>query len=434
MTKSPFQLILLGVFLFLLVIGILVFAGILPGFRAPSGGTGGAVTWWGTLPQAALAEPLADFKKAHEDEFTINYVEKDPATLQADLIEALAAGVGPDIVTETLDWTLKNRDKVAPIAYANLSERLFRDTFVRGSDLLLDPEGVLGLPLYVDPVVLYYNTDLLAKARLAAAPRTWTELGAAVKSLTTVDERNNVLQSALPLGRFNNIPNAKDLLALLIMQAGNPLVSRTKAGQPEAVLDSLSGFAKQPAGEAVTFFNHFADPANSLYAWNSSLPSARAAFARGESAMYLGSASELGIIQAQNPQLNFDVAPVPQRSESGTNLTFGRLHYLMLTKASKNPVTALRAAYSIVSGPLAPALAQAAGLPSALTAELKKTPADPYEAVFYQAALVARGWLDPDPAASAAILRNLAEGTAIGRSSLGDALKEAQLKLANLIK
>lgn len=132
MTKSPFQLILLGIFIFLLVIGVLVFAGILPGWRAPAGGAGGTVIWWGTVPQAAIAGPLADFQKAHEAEFTLNYVAKDPATLQTELVEALAAGRGPDVVTQTSDWLLKNREKLSPITYGNLAERLFRDTFVRG--------------------------------------------------------------------------------------------------------------------------------------------------------------------------------------------------------------------------------------------------------------------------------------------------------------
>ena len=51
---NGFQLTLVGIFIFLLVLGVLIFSGILPGFRAPQGGIGGTVTWWGTLPSATL--------------------------------------------------------------------------------------------------------------------------------------------------------------------------------------------------------------------------------------------------------------------------------------------------------------------------------------------------------------------------------------------
>lgn len=434
---NGFQLGILGIFIAALIIGVLIFAGVLPGFRAPTGGAGGTVVWWGTIPADKIQLMLETIRRDYKDQFTLDYVEKNPATLESDLLEALALGRGPDLVTLTSDILLRQADKLQPIPYASYSKQTFKDTFVLGThirdwELLFGRDGTFGLPLYVDPLVLYYNQDLMANAKVPVRPRTWKNLADVIKLLTQTDGRGNIGQGAIALGSFNNIKNAKELLALLILQSGNPIVAR-RNGDPAVTLKDSFGFNKQPAGEAIGFFLRFTDPANTLYSWNSSQGEARDTFLRGKLVMYLGFGSEAGKLTAQNPQLNFDLALPPQREVGGRELTIGRFTFLALPRGAKNPTTAYQVA-SLLSGPeLDKMIALAVNLPPARNDLLRALPTDSNLALLYQAAIVTRDWLDPAPDKTQGIFRRLVESIALGRIEPARAVNDADVELQALL-
>lgn len=430
---STFQIVVLIVFGVSLLIGVLVFAGILPGFRGQSGGVGGTVIWWGTVSEEVIRPALDNFRRSNESEFRLEYVAKDSRTLESDLLEALASGLGPDLVSLPENFIVRHDNKFLPIPYESFSRRLFLDTFIRGGEIYLAPEGVLGLPLTVDPLVLYYNQDLFTSARLVAAPTVWSEIQKVVAALTEIDANRNLRRGAIALGQFQNIVHAKDILAMFIMQAGNPIVDRPSGGEGKwlVVLRDQLGFARPPAGEALTFFARFSDSANTLYSWNASQPEARLAFLRGDLAMYLGFASEADRLRQQNPQLNFDAALVPQR-ENYPVLTIARFSALAVARSSRNIATAVRAAYLLSAGDFAAEYSNAVSLPPARNDLLRRGHADTLLAVFYQAAIQSRAWPDPDPVASAEIFRRMFEAVQSGRTSVGEALNRGHGELAAL--
>ncbi len=431
---SNFQLTVIAGFIALLLIGVLIFAGILPGFRARSGGVGGTVTLWATIDEETMKGLLEPFEQAHRSEFTLIYEAKDARTFEAELINALAAGRGPDLVFLPSDWVVKQADKLLPLPYSSYSLAQFKKDFAPIGQLYLTPTGILGLPLYIDPLVLYSNQDLLTNAKLAIVPGNWDEILAAVKSLSRVDPQKNLTQSTIALGQWGNIANAKDVLSLLILQAGNPITARNENGVVRSVLKERYDFPVPPAAEALGFFNRFAEPDNTLYSWNSALPEARQAFLRGTLALYLGAGSDWPRLKRQNPQLNFDINPMPQRVRATAELTFGRAVAVGVVKASKNPATAWQAAI-LLSGPaFAQPLADALFLPPVRKDLLAKAPADPAMTVLYQSAIIARGWLDPDPAASVNVFRRLVEDSANGRLTPAAAVERAGDELQLLIK
>jgi len=57
-------------------------------------------------------------------------------------------------------------NKLYTIPYAAYTERTFRDTNIDGAQLFLSTTGVTALPLLVDPLVTYYNKDILAAKKL----------------------------------------------------------------------------------------------------------------------------------------------------------------------------------------------------------------------------------------------------------------------------
>ncbi|MBI2100134.1 MAG: extracellular solute-binding protein [Candidatus Vogelbacteria bacterium] len=430
---TNFQIAVIVAAIALLLIGVLIFAGILPGFRPSPGGAGGQVTLWGTLDSEAIRPALDEFGRDHKSEFTLVYKQKDARTFEADLVDALAANKGPDLVILPSDLIVKQSDKLLTLPYQSYSLRQFKDTFATIGQLYLTSDGIIGFPLYIDPLVIYNNQDLLTNAKLAKVPATWNELQAVVGSLSKVDLQKNISQSMIALGQFNNIANAKDILAALIMQAGNPITARDEAGVLKAVLKERSGLPTPPAAEALAFFNRFSDPSNVLYSWNSALPEARSAFLPGTLAFYIGYASDWPKLKKQNPQLNLGVELLPQRV-GGTSLTFGRVSAAAALKNSGNPNTALLAAQRLSEAPFVKALSEAIGLPPARKDLLAANHPDPAMSVFYQSAIISRGWLDPDPAKSQEIFRNLASNAQTGRLETSAAVTRASDELQTLIK
>lgn len=434
---NGFQMTILAVFILALILGTLIFAGVIPGFRAPSGGVGGTVVWWGTIPEERLDVLLQDIARDYRNDFTLQYVEKNRVTLESELTEALALGRGPDLVTLSSDMLLRQTAKLMPIPYSVLSKQDFGTTFVLGThirewELLFGPEGALGLPLYVDPLVLYYNQDLLANAKLSAPPSTWNDLAGVIRLLTRADGQGNITESAVALGSFNNIIHAKELLSLLLLQAGNPIVARD-AGWPTVTLKDSLGFNRPPAGEAVAFFLRFIDPANTLYAWNSSQPEAREAFLRGRLAFYFGFGGERRSLAAQNPQLNFALMLPFQRELGARQLTLGRFHFLTIPRTAPNPQTAYAVAQLLSSARFASEIAAAADLPPARNDLLASLPGEPHLDLLYQAAVITRDWLDPDRTQSTVILRRLVESVNLGRADVNRAINEADAELEALL-
>jgi ABC-type glycerol-3-phosphate transport system substrate-binding protein len=432
-TLSTFHTILLIVFGFAMFIGVLIFSGVIPGFRAPSSGVGGAVVVWGTVPEAALSRTLADFRDQHKSEFNLNYVVKDSRTIETELVEAQASGKGPDLVILPHTSILKQRAMLVPFPYTAYPERQFVDTFAREASLYLAPEGVLAVPIAIDPLVLYYNVDALSGAGLVSPPKLWSEMPGVVKALAVMDKNKNIQYAALPLGKANNIAHAKDILALLALQAGNPLVLSSKTESPRVVMAEAVGTSQKGTEEALAFFSRFADPLNALYTWNSSLPEAREAFVRNQAGMYLGYASEYERLQKQNPQLNFDLTLVPQVSAT-TQVGLGRMWGVSLTRGSRNPQTAAQVAYLLTGAEFAAGYAAGGGWAPARADLLRNLPGDTYGAVLYRAAITSRGWLEPDPARVTEIFRQMIETVQSGAKSASDALAQAQFQIQALIK
>src|SRR3989344_4482429 len=92
---KTFHVVVLGIFGALAVAGILLFAG-LGGLINPSAKIGTGVIW-GTLPSTLMEPVLQEVRIARNDFNNVTYIEKDSRTYDADMINAIAAGRGPDL-------------------------------------------------------------------------------------------------------------------------------------------------------------------------------------------------------------------------------------------------------------------------------------------------------------------------------------------------
>jgi len=431
---SAFQLVIIGLFLLFLVVGTLIFAGILPGFRPPAGGAAGELVVWGPVPEIAMRPIIDQFNKDYKDYFTLRYEEKASAIFEREFVEAKADNRAPDLLFLPHELAFTQRARLAPLPPDFFSLRQFRDTFIDAGELLTDETGVLALPLVVDPLVMYYNKSLLAEAGLPAAPRTWTEFKVKSIALTILDSRRNITRSAAALGETRNIAHGKDLLAMLFLQAGNPILVRSGDGYGSALNQSF-GTALKPAVAVLDFYTQFADPARPSYSWNRSLPEARQAFIRGQTVFYFGYASEYSTITRENPHLAFDAASVPQAEETNwPKLVLGRLLSLAAVRGGSRAAAAGQAAAAFAGPKSVSALAEALFLPPARRDLLERGPENPVMTLFYRAAILARAWPDPDPAGTKKIFETMIESVVTGRLRSNEAVAEGDRQLQALLE
>ncbi len=426
---------MLVVFGALFLFAVLIFAGFIPIGQSTSQQYSGNVTLWGTLSASDMSPLVDDFNL--KKNFVLRYVQKDAGSFKSDLVDALASGTGPDLILSPGSDVWSLRDKVLIIPYASYPERSFRANYIGESDLLLSKDGILGLPFTVDPLVLYYNRDLLTNAGIAKPPVTWDELVSDVSKLVVRDANQSVIkQSAIALGSFGNVDHAKDIMSLLILQSGNQITARNASGDLVSVLKNEISASSSlvPAVSAIRFYASFANPVVSTYTWNAGLPRAQTAFLSNNLAFYIGYASELASIRAQNPNLNFDVALMPQTSGAVAKMTFGNMSALMVAKASKNQATALYVATELASSAFLEKLSAAILLPPVTRDLLSKRTADPYLSLFNQSALMAHGWLDPNGSATDSIWKNMLGSVLSGTLDPEAAVLRASGELDGIIR
>lgn len=428
--NSLFQTILLVVFGFTLVIGVLIFSGVLPGFKETNIASVGKITLWGTIPRSVMDPILYKVNNDYKKYFLVNYVQKDAENFDRELVEALALGKAPEVIIGHQELLLKERNKLLSFSFKSIPLRDYLDTYIDGGKIFLNSEGAYALPIFVDPLMFYYNKDYYVNANLLLPPSTWEQFVAIQPKLTVVDELNNIRQSATALGTHSNIMNFKDILALLIMQAGNPLVEG-QAPTIKAVMAKNVNYSILPAEAAVNFFLQFADPTKVTYSWNRSLPMARDAFVGETLVSYFGPASDFLYLKNKNPHLNFDVAEVPQQGD-GERLTLGRLYGVAVVKNSARPNLGIQLARVLSGQNINQSLSEQMYLPSARRDLLNQGTSDPYKQIFYRSAIVSRGWLDVDDEKTTTVFRSMIDNIASGRLKTVEALRRADEDL-NLI-
>lgn len=421
---KTFQILLLAVFGLAAVAGLFVFA-----TSKGIGGGGnqvGTVVIWGSLPQEGMDAAIEAL--TYDPRYDgVSYLEVPEASMSATLAQAIAEGRGPDLVVITQEQLLSERSKLTPVPPQSLPVRDFVDAYVPMAELFLSSEGAYGIPFVVDPLVLYYDRAALASAGAAGAPTTWEGVLALAPTLSRVtDDRQAVIESAVPLGDYANVANARALLSLILLQSGTSISAATEAGQES----TLRGDGETvPAEAAVSFYAQFANPAKTVYSWNRSLPESTDAFVAGTLAMYPGFASERPFLAAANPNLEFDMARMPQPAVNGTRMTYGRLYAFAVPRASMNPTGALEAAFGLASSAVSPEAAKALSMAPAMRIALTPDPSDRYAAVYYPEAMVARGWLSPAPATTDGIFSGMITNVTSGRMSALQAVRAAHESL-----
>jgi ABC-type glycerol-3-phosphate transport system substrate-binding protein len=434
--KSSFQSILLIVFIVGFVAAIAIFSGL---FSSSTSSTDsatptGMVNIWGVLPNEGMQKYVTDFN-AQNLGYKLSYEQHAPGTFYQDIILALANGGSPDMVLVSSEIYSQLGSKLYTIPFTVYTERAFRDADIDGAQMFLSSTGITALPLLVDPLVVYYNKDILASKNFVTVPTTWNDLQGTIPTLTRRDSKNQIVQSAIALGEASNINHARDILSALFLQTGTSIVSYNAGTGTSAVT-----LANKPAGsvatdalpseQALNFYTSFSNPTTTNYTWNSSLPESLQSFLAGKSAFYIGRASELFSIQSQNPNLNFDVSQFFQSTASARPITFGSFTAVGIMAKAPNPAAAFAAATQMASAVQTDALSKQFSLPPVRRDLLQIAQTNPYVSVFFKSALSAFSWPDPNPVSTNNIFRdminNIKSNTTDSQTAIYDAARDLQ--------
>lgn len=429
MRIRPFEIGLIAFFV-LAAIGGLV---ILSKYTGSSGVNpyGDSVEIWGTFSERSFNTILDELRKEDEHLIVVHYREMDVRTFDEELINAIAEGKSPDLVLLPHPKLVTFRTKLRPISFESISERYFYDTYVEGAEIFMMSDGVYGFPIAADPLVMYWNRDLFSANGLAQPPATWDILmSQTVRAITKINENRSIAQSAIAFGEFSNILYAKEILATLFFQAGSSIVEEGDGSYRVVLNTNTSNTSLAPAEAAVNFYTQFALSNKELYSWNRSQDLDRNEFLKGDLGIYFAPASEYYTITRDNPNLNFDIAPVPQDPKA-TPRTYGEFYAFVIPRQTDNFAGAYRAAQYIgLTG--AQLFADTYQMAPVLRSLHATRPGSAQEGVAYAETLIARGWLDPDSEKSDGVFKRMLEKITSSQSRVSEAVYDAIRELSVL--
>lgn len=417
----PFQIAILAVFAILAIGGLYFFAT----FKGISGSNNvGALTIWGTLPQTAMTPTLEELKQTHQEYSKVQYIEHPADTFDVDLADALASGTGPDVIIITEEQLLTERSKLTLIPFKTIPERTFKDSYISIGELFLTADGTYGIPFLVDPLVLYYNRTSLSKAGYAQAPRTWEEVLGATPALTQKNG-STISKSAIALGTYDNNRNARAIISLLLLQSGNSVSANGSRGIESTLMGTSQGTGASPAESAINFYTQFADPAKIVYSYNRGLQDARKTFIAGDTAMYIGFASEYAFLKASNPNLDFDMTAIPAPQTASSRVDYAHVYALAIPKNAKNQTGSYLIASALAGESVVRSAAARIGIAPALRSLLSSRTDSANADVYYPLTLISKAWLSPAPAVTDRIFAGMITNVISGSLSVKEALQNA---------
>ncbi|MDO8600590.1 MAG: extracellular solute-binding protein [bacterium] len=435
MKNAP--LIIFSVIAGLVVLGFLLFSGVVPGVReGPIQKT--TIEFWTPEDDADAWDAVLEAYEGSGSNISVNVVQKNPATYHAELLDALAAGRGPDVFFLYDQDTLRFSDKITPLPQSTFGfgplelRNNFTDfaaeVLVQGVD-----QKIVGLPLWLDTLALFYNRDIFNSANIPAPPATWDEFSDVAPRLTQISTTRSIIRGGAAIGGSLNVERAVDILSALMLQSGAKIVDAETLETDLGESISLDGARMNPSEQALNFYTSFAMPAKRTYSWAQTMPNAFDAFASSRVAMAFGYSNDIPRIRVRNPNINMSVAPLPQTSVEAVRANYGTLGFLSVSRISKDASAAWHFILFATSREGASLHLQFSGKPPArrdlVTVRAPTTDLQ----VFYNQSLSARGWLKPDAARVTSIFNEMIENVLVGKFQPSASAEQAGGRLQQLL-
>lgn len=377
-----------GVVILIVFSVFLSFLGILPG-RKPAQPPSATLKFWGFKD---TDEAWRDIIRKFKDNYpyiSIQYQTIDEGTYEDTLVNKLAEGTGPDIFLLKDDWLEKHRDKIVPLPQDKLNYTVnnFRNEFV---DLavngLTNQDGsIVGIPLFVDTLALFYDKDAFNAAGIAEPPSTWSQVLQLTPLFVKKTPSGDILKSGMALGTYKNVSHALEILSAMIFQNGDDIVSRKNN---EIAITA-------GAENALSLYISFADSSKTNFSWSGRLENSINALANGNAVMAIGYFNDVQNLLAQNPHLNLGAALFPQAKDAKFPITYGNYVFATVSKQSLHPDYAWQFILYITSKDVSGQYLDKTNRSPARRDIIQKGTVAPYSDMFYRQALFAKNWPIP---------------------------------------
>ncbi|MDP3963385.1 MAG: extracellular solute-binding protein [bacterium] len=390
---------------------------------------------WGVFDGTDIIGPIARSFHERYPHLEVTYKKLTIEAYENELIDALAAGKGPDAYMINNTWVPRYLERIRTAPAYTFDAKSFRDAFVdiAFEDLVVNG-SIVGVPLYMDTLALYYNKDYLASAGIALPPKTWDEFLDATKKLTRYDERGNITRAGAALGTAVNVNRAFDVVSLLMMQQGAEMIARDGS---RAVFDgplSVGSESFYPGERALTFYTDFANPRKQVYTWNALQHFSVDAFIEGNVAMMVNYARAIPTIESRAPYLKWDIAPMPQIATRDIDVNLGNYWALVVSNTTKSGDQAWQFLRYATERDQAAQYANAAGRPVARRDLIDAQRNDDKIGIFAVQGLSAKSWWQVDNRAIEEIFTEMIESVVKGADSARDAVAKASKQVSVLMR
>jgi ABC-type glycerol-3-phosphate transport system substrate-binding protein len=356
----------------------------------------GAVNIWGTLPAEGVNNVLITLKDSREELHDVTYTYFKSDEFENALVTALADGMGPDAIIIAHEELVPMRQRIQPLSYESFPLRDFKNLYVDGASIFALQDGIYGYPIAVDPLMLYWNRNILTSEGYLEAPKTWENLvNEFFPKLIKRDFDRTVHRSVVAMGEYGNVRNAFGLVSALLIQQGSKGVSDEMDGKYTVRLDQADS-GGDPLRATADFYTRFSKPSNALYSWNRAFGEDRQQFLSEDLIFYFGYGSEAKQLERANPNLNFDIAEIPQGETASLRRTYGRFYALSLLKSSDNTAGTIAVMGILNDAVNSNQIATGSGMVPVYRSLVGQGSNDIYGRIIYQSAPIAFGWLNPD--------------------------------------
>ncbi len=375
---------------------------------------------------------IAEYQKTHPL-VTIEYTKKNIENYESDLLNALAAGNGPDIYSLNNSWLPRYMDKITPATEKVFTVKDYRETFVDATvkDLIVDNK-IYGTAMWVDSLGLYYNKDLMGTNGIATPPKTWAELTADTRKIVRQDANGYFSRSGVAMGTNQNVSRGVDILYLLMLQAGAVPWAPDGSGPKFADGVTRSGNLVKPGEEALAFYTSFANPSSANYSWNEESDYSTDAFANGRAAYLYGYSFTRSVIDSKAPNLNYDVAPVPQFNLTDPAVNYSYYFAEVVSKQSKNADVAWDFLKFATSKKALESYYKTDKEPSSRRDLIELQSSDPAMGVFAHANLTGKTFYKADETKFDAIIADMIDNVILRGQPVDQALIRAQSQASTL--
>lgn len=430
---SPFKTAIVVVSIVIAVFALLVFSGRVPFFSSSSDANTltGDVVIWGTVPEQEMSAAMSTLAQ-NVKTYTVTYREVPVQTFVPELVNSIANGTNPDLIIAPHDIILNQYDKLNVIPYTSMSEADYKSVYVPSAEVFLRTNGIQALPIAIDPMVMYYNKDIMAKYGVINPPASWDDV---VKSAEQITEAGSVdgefKTSVIPFGSYGNYKYSKDIVAAILEQFGTPLIARSATGLGVGLYDN-DGVSN--LNSIIKYMNDFSNPNLTTFTWSVRMPDAFEAFVSNRLLFYPAYMSDNKSIASANPRLQYDYSYLPQTPNTNRFFTSAKIVGISQLTSSKSPAAAFNA-MSIISQPeWTNAIAGYIGSPSARKDSLAGNNGTQYAVLASKSAIAGKVMYDKAPITSSNLVNQMFNDIVSNRYNIGEAVQNFLIAVAKIYK